>query len=304
MMKKDVWPVMLTPYDDTGSIDMDSLARLVDWYEENGVGGLFAVCQSSEMFYLSLRERCLLAGSIKKRAHVPVIASGHVSVSREDQLEEIKQIADTGVDAVILITNRLACDHETSEVWKENLDWLLARIDPAVQLGFYECPVPYKRLISDEELAFTASTGRFRFMKDTCCDLETLKKRAAILEGSGMLLYNANVSTLLDSVIAGCAGFSGVMANFHPDLYVWMLENYEKYPEQARDLQCLLTMCSMIERQAYPVNAKFHLKEMGIFRSCYARSRVQAELSATFIDEVCQMERLIGRARERIKELT
>ena len=42
-----VWPVMLTPFTESGEVDYTSLERLVEWYEENGVQGLFATCQSS-----------------------------------------------------------------------------------------------------------------------------------------------------------------------------------------------------------------------------------------------------------------
>ena len=51
------WPVMLTPFTEDNKIDYDGLKELVDWYIKNGVSGMFAVCQSSEMFYLSLEER-------------------------------------------------------------------------------------------------------------------------------------------------------------------------------------------------------------------------------------------------------
>ncbi len=47
---------MLTPFDTKGEIDWASLERLVDWYIDAGVHGLFAACQSSEMFYLSDEE--------------------------------------------------------------------------------------------------------------------------------------------------------------------------------------------------------------------------------------------------------
>ena len=50
-----VWPVMLTPFTGENEVDYESLGRLVDWYIEAGVAGLFADCQSSEMFYLSLK---------------------------------------------------------------------------------------------------------------------------------------------------------------------------------------------------------------------------------------------------------
>ena len=291
-MKKEMWPVMLTPYTEEGAVDYASLERLIAWYEANGVSGLFAVCQSSEMFSLSLRERVDIARFVKEHAHVPVIASGHVSTDRADQLDELRRVADTGVDAVVLISNRMAPDREGPDVWKKNLEWLLERLPESVPLGIYECPAPYKWLLSDEELAFCAGSGRFRFMKDTCCDLATLKRRAAILSGTPMRRYNANIATLLDSLRAGCAGFSGVMANFHPDLFAWLLENYERYPAEAERLQAALTMCALIERQCYPVNAKYHLRRQGVFASAYSRVRNQAELTETFKDEVRQMERL------------
>ena len=76
-----VWPVMLTPFTDDNRVDYDSLEKLINWYIENGVAGLFADCQSSEMFFLSLEERVELARFIKEKAagRVPVVASGHIS---------------------------------------------------------------------------------------------------------------------------------------------------------------------------------------------------------------------------------
>ena len=39
--------------------------------------------------------------------------------------------------------------------------YLVDHLDPAMPLGFYECPAPYKRLMSLEELKTCAETGRF-----------------------------------------------------------------------------------------------------------------------------------------------
>ena len=78
--QKGVYPVMLTPFTEENRIDEDALGKLTEWYIENGAAGLFAVCQSSEMFFLSLKERMRAARYIKKCAgnRVSVIASGHV----------------------------------------------------------------------------------------------------------------------------------------------------------------------------------------------------------------------------------
>ena len=76
-----VWPVMLTPFKENGEVDYRGLEALVNWYIEKEVDGLFAVCQSSEMFYLSLDERIKISRKVVEIAaeRVPVIASGHIS---------------------------------------------------------------------------------------------------------------------------------------------------------------------------------------------------------------------------------
>ena len=66
-MKKEMWPVMLTPFTQRGEVDYDGLAALIDFYEAGGADGLFAICQSSEIFWLSLEERVSIAGFVKRR---------------------------------------------------------------------------------------------------------------------------------------------------------------------------------------------------------------------------------------------
>ena len=51
-----MWPVMLTPLQQNGDVDYPALEELINWYIKEGSSGLFAVCQSSEMFYLSMEE--------------------------------------------------------------------------------------------------------------------------------------------------------------------------------------------------------------------------------------------------------
>lgn len=289
-MKKEMWPVMLTPFTERGEVDYHGLAALIDFYETGGADGLFAICQSSEVFYLSLEERVEIASFVKRRAHIPVIASGHVSCSLKEQANELRRIADTGVDALVLITNRLAEANEGDDVWVDNLGYLLNQLDPSIPLGFYECPMPYKRLITSDQLRLCAKTERFSFMKDTCCDLATIQTRLNILEGSKLRLYNANTTTLLDSLRTGAAGFSGVMANFHPELYAWLLAHPED--QRADMVQAALTQFSLIERQLYPVNAKYHLQRVGLPLTLRSRTQSCALLTQTFMDEVHQMEKL------------
>ena len=288
-----VYPVMLTPFTENNEVDYEALGKLVDWYIEKGVNGLFADCQSSEMFFLSLEERVEIGEFVKKHAdgRVPVVTSGHISDSLEDQAKELTAIAGTGADAVILLTNRLAKENESDEVWLENLKKLLEMIPKDVPLGFYECPYPYKRIISPELLKWCADTGRFYFIKDTSCDIENMKAKLEVIKGTNLKLFNANTSTLLETLELGASGYSGVMANFHPELYVKLCNIYKENPSKARKIADFLTVASLIERQVYPVNAKFYQKSIGNFNSIMTRTRDIKELNATGILEIQQFVR-------------
>lgn len=294
-----VWPVMVTPFCYNGEIDYGGLERLIDWYIENGCSGLFTVCQSSEMFYLSLEERLKLAEATVKMVagRVPVIASGNISDTFEKRVEEINLMAKTGVDAIILITNQFANAEESDEVWINNCMEFLGQIDTDIPLGFYECPKPYKRLISLENLKKCAESGRFYFLKDTCCDTELIKKRLEVISGSKLQLYNANTATLLESLKDGAAGFCGVMANFHPDMYNYLCKHYEE--ENIEYLQDFLTVASWIESQYYPVNAKYHLQKIeSIPMTTYSRGLEEKGLTDTYKKEVIMLEELTAEFRK------
>lgn len=296
-----VWPVMLTPFTEDNQIDEKGLRALVDWYIASGVKGLFAACQSSEIHELSFEERMRIAEITVDAAagRVPVVASGHTSDSLEDQAKDINTMWKTGVDAVILLTNRLAAQDESDEVWIGNYHKLEKMIDPEIKLGVYECPRPYKRLLSIPVITEIAKTGRFYFLKDTCCVAAEIREKLKAIEGTNLKLYNANATTALESLRDGAAGYSGVMANFHPELWVWLCEHYNDRPENADRVQEVLMAASLIERQLYPVNAKWHLKEIeGLPITTKCRVQDDSLLFETWKEEVRMMDRLCNRTFE------
>src|SRR5690606_25108449 len=109
-----VWPAMITPLHSDKSIDWDGVDTLTDWFIESGVAGLFAVGQSGEMFRLSNDERLALARRVVERAagRVPVVATGTFGGPISEQAVFIKQMADTGVQAVTVISGTMAAATE------------------------------------------------------------------------------------------------------------------------------------------------------------------------------------------------
>jgi len=270
-----VWPVMLTPFNHQREIDWRSLEKLVEWYLAAGVHGLFAACQSSEMFFLSDTEARQLVTFIVERVdgRVPVVASGHTANAPSQQAEQLAAMAETGIDGLILISNRLALAGDTDRQVLAALQQLTAALPQEIDLGIYECPYPYKRLLSDEIVVWCATSGRYTFIKDTCCSLPTIERRVKLSQGSRLHLANANSQTLLASLRVGCQAYSGVMANFHPALYVWLFEHWRTEPEIAGQLADYLSTAALVEHLDYPACAKFYQQQLGNFSSITCRSK-------------------------------
>ncbi|MCL2508288.1 MAG: dihydrodipicolinate synthase family protein [Oscillospiraceae bacterium] len=271
-----VYPTMVTPFTADNKIDYDAVERLLNWYAGKA-DGIFAVCQSSEMFFMSFDERLELMKFVVEHAPkgMSVVASGHTADSLDDQIEQAKAFIGTGIDAYVFIANRFAKAGEGDSVFLRNADCVTSRLS-GVAFGVYECPYPYKRLLSSETLGELAKSGRFAFLKDTCCDPEIIRRKLAAVNGTGLKIFNANSSSILESLQDGAAGFSGVMANFHPELYRWLCQNFQKEPEKARHVQDFVGMASMAELQIYPVNAKYHLSLEGLGITTVTRSKEYA----------------------------
>jgi len=282
---------MITPFTNDDKIDYKALDALIDWYMEGKVDGLFAVCQSSEMFYLTQEERISLAKFVveKVNGRVPVVASGNFSKDIYKQAKEIKMMADTGVDAVVILTNGLADKDDAHDVWLKNVQIILDNIPKDVQLGLYECPVPYKRLLTLDELKWCADSKRFLFLKDTCCNEDMLKDRLRVLKNSSLKLFNANAATLLYTLNLGGAGFSGVLANFFPKTLKKLVDTQQMDIVKASEIQDFIGSIAAIESRCYPLCAKQFLQLEGLDICTHTRSVDMSKYLPAFYNEVEQL---------------
>ncbi|EJR0222455.1 dihydrodipicolinate synthase family protein [Raoultella planticola] len=266
-------PVMLTPFTVDDRIDYPALAKLIDWYLEKGVDALFAVCQSSEMQFLSLEERVELAHFVVQHVNgrIPVIASGHISDDIEAQKSELLAMAQTGIDALVLVTNHLDPRDEGSKVFYATLNTLLETLPASLPLGLYECPAPYRRLLSDDEFTWCAKSGRFVVLKDVSCDLATVERRVRLAQGTPLSVINANAAIAWPAILAGSQGFSGVFTNFHPELYSWLWREGKNQRVLADELAIFLSLGAVTETLGYPKNAKIYHQRLGTFDSITCR---------------------------------
>lgn len=259
-------PVMVTPFTTSGNIDYKALSKLIDFYMASGVKGFFANCLSSEMYELNNEERLALVSHVVKHVNgaVPVVATGSFGESVTDQVEFARKMHNTGVNGVILITSHFAAKEESDDVLIENLDKFFS-LTGDIPMGTYECPSPYKRIITPEVLRFLLSTNRVIYHKDTCLDLDQIKVKLEMAKGSRLEFYDAHTPNAMYSLQMGAEGLSTIAGNFYPDIFVWMCANVNN-PDRQEDVKWLQSELTRVDEiiAGYPLSAKYFLKKRGV----------------------------------------
>ena len=268
-------------------------------YIESGAAGLFANCLSSEMFELSELERIQIIEEVIKltEGQIPVVATGTFGRDLQQQADFIKKVYATGVTAVIGITGLLADETDKDEVFEANVFKLLD-LTENIPLGFYECPVPYKRLINPQLLGRIVATGRVTYHKDTCLDINQIKEKIAATKGHEFGLYDAYMAHAVESLKAGAAGLSCIQGNFFPELVVWLCENYnDQLLKKEVDIVQQFFIDNMdVMHNVYPTISKYYLQKRGLDISTFTRRNDIGVFDAT-------IERNIDALHDRYKIL-
>ncbi|HEY8784582.1 MAG TPA: dihydrodipicolinate synthase family protein [Mucilaginibacter sp.] len=271
-------PVMLTPFKNNGAIDYDILTQLTEIYLNAGAAGLFANCLSSEMYELNEDEKLRTIKHIIKVADgaVPVVATGTFGGSIRQQSDFVKRVNDTGVDAVIIITSLLANKEDPDTLFNERVFELFDLTDN-IPLGFYECPVPYKRVLSPGQLVKFVATGRVIYHKDTCLDINMIKEKLKAGDANPNFgLYDAYMGHAVKSLQAGSAGLSCIQGNFFPELIAWLCANYANtaLETEVNSVQQFLIDNMDVMHNVYPIIAKYWLTKRGLKISTITRRDV------------------------------
>lgn len=260
---------MITPFNLKAKVDLEVVSVLVDFYLAAGVKGFFANCLSSEMFSITEDERLELTQHIVNYVNgkVPIVATGSFGLTIEDKADFTKRIYDTGVDAVIMITGHFAKIDEEDEVLLRNFDKMF-QLTGNIPLGMYECPAPYKRILTVGVFKELLSANRMIYHKDTSIDPQKVRAKLDILKetDSELEFYDAHTPNAQFSLLNGAKGMSSISGNFYPEIMVWMTENANNPAKQDEVawLQSELTRVDPLIHVAYPMSSKYFLQKRGL----------------------------------------
>ncbi len=198
--KDGIYSLMLTPFNEDRSIDYATYEEYAEWQVSQGVAHLFAVCGSSEMKDLTLEERLKLAElTVKHKGETTVVASANIEPTKEENIEEIKKMEQTGVDGIVLTTKGLGDDDQ-------KLIEYIRELASATTLPvfMYEFPGFQPHLISGEAYGELAKDDLIWGIKDTTCTLEGVGSK--IDNKYNSTIIQANMPFLFDSYVMGARG--------------------------------------------------------------------------------------------------
>lgn len=198
--KDGIYSLMLTPFFEDRTIDYNTYEKYADWLVEQGVEHLFAVCGSSEMKELTLEERLKLAElTVKHKGNTTVVATANIEPTKEENIEEIKKMEQTGVDGIVLTTKGMGDDDDKLVAYIREL-----AETASIPVFLYEFPGFQPHLMSGKAYGELTKDGLIWGIKDTTCTMEGI--RSKIDNKGDSTIIQANMPYLWDAYVAGARG--------------------------------------------------------------------------------------------------
>ena len=214
-------PPLVTPMRADGSLDLDSLDRLVDHLLGAGVDGLFVLGSSGQVAYLTDAQRQAVMIRVVERAagRVPVV-TGVTDLTAARVAEQAKRAEAAGVDGVV-VTAPLYCLNDEAEISRH---FRLVAAGIGIPVIAYDIPVRVHVKLSARLLLDLARDGVIAAVKDSSGDDVAFRRLvAANAEAGHPLSLLTGHEVVCDGMfLLGADGAVPGLANVDPWGYVRM----------------------------------------------------------------------------------
>ena len=253
---------LVTPMNEDGSIDEESLERLVEWHVNSGTSAIVGVGTTGESATLNVEEHCRTIGRIVSFAsnRIPVIAGTGGNATTE-AIELTRTAANLGADACLLVTpyyNRPS---------QNGLYMHFKAIAEAVDCPQILYNVPSRTAVdlSNETVLKLSLMANIVGIKDATGDVD---RGSALLSEvpHDFAVYSGDDSTAADLLLAGGHGNISVTANLIPSKMSELVEaalsgDVGKCSQLGKKMSALN---EALFQEANPIPVKWALTMMGV----------------------------------------
>ena len=222
---KGIIPPLVTPFDQTGAIRYDSFERNIDKYIEIGIDGFLVAGSTGESVYLEHSEKLKLTEIARKR--IPsskMVLAGSGSESTRATIELTKEVADRGVDAVLVKNPFYYKSQMSFDVYMAHYT-AVADASP-VPVIVYNVPVFTGVPLESRLVIELAKHPNIRGMKDSSGDVKLISETVWNTDPRNFSVVAGTGATLVHTMTAGARGGIVALVCAAPNA---MLELYRAY---------------------------------------------------------------------------
>lgn len=253
---------LVTPMQEDGSVDFDSLAQLVEFHVKNGTDAIVAMGTTGESATLDEKEHCQVIRRVVEMAagRIPVIA-GTGANSTSEAITLTRCAMEAGADACLLVTPYY------NKPTQEGLYLHYKAVAEAVPVPqiLYNVPGRTACDMLNETVERLASISNIVGIKDATGDMARGKDLVERC-GDRIDIYSGDDGTTLELIKLGGKGGISVTANVAPqDMHEMCSAALAgEYDKAAVINDKLMPLHQKLFVEANPIPVKWALQEMGL----------------------------------------
>ena len=268
MLIKGSITALVTPMNEKGDLDYDSLEKLINYQINSGISGLVAVGTTGESATIDFKDHIKLIEFFVKinKGRVHIIA-GTGANSTEEALHLTKEAKNAGADAALLVSPYY------NKPPQEGIYYHHMKIADEVEIPqiLYNVPSRTASFIEPETVLRLSSHKNIIGIKDATGDMknhsEVLKLCKEEIENNNFLLYSGDDFSSLEFLKNGGHGTISVTSNIVPDIVSEICKVVDTNYSKAKELdESLEVLNKNLFCESNPIPVKWALYKMGIIK--------------------------------------
>ncbi len=275
---------LVTPLNEDGSVDYDSLKKLIDWHIDEGTNGIVSVGTTGESATLNVKEHLDVIDFTIKHVgkRIPVIAGTGANATNE-AIELSQEAKLKGADYVLLVTPYYNKPNQNGLI--RHYEEIASKVD--IPQILYNVPSRTACDLRPSSVEILSKHQNIIGIKEAVDDFQRIRELINITQISDdFSVFSGDDPTFLESMSLGAHGVISVAANVIPRSISMICRNVlNSELNEANNLNDInKNLYKLLFVESNPIPVKWMLFKMGLIKNIIRLPLIQ--LDETFHDEV------------------
>lgn len=275
---------LVTPLNEDGSVDYDSLKKLIDWHIDEGTNGIVSVGTTGESATLNVKEHLDVIDFTIKHVgkRIPVIAGTGANATNE-AIELSQEAKLKGADYVLLVTPYYNKPNQNGLI--KHYEEIASKVD--IPQILYNVPSRTACDLKPSSVEILSKHQNIIGIKEAVDDFQRIRELINITKISDdFSVFSGDDPTFLESMSLGAHGVISVAANVTPRSISMICRNVlNSELNEANNLNDInKNLYKLLFVESNPIPVKWMLFKMGLIKNIIRLPLIQ--LDETFHDEV------------------